>query len=408
VNTKLYEINQRSYLDGHVVLYKRPNLKNPKWQCRVSVPNATGYVRKSTGHTDDFEARRFAEKLYEDLRVQGRDGGTLNKPKFEKVFEQFKERYRDAASSERRYNEVVDTIQRYGLPFFKGKTLDSINNALMQEFIAWRRANSVRKVATTATMNKDLGSLKVFFAWTLRNGFIERAIEFDKPKVKQVRRTHFDARDWATLTRFLREWVQQSKTGKGGHKTREREMLRNYILILANTGIRVGEARALRWRDVTTDKDRNDAPIVVLNVKGKTGEREVVARNFDVNSYFDRIRQLRKGETSHDPSDDEFVFCNRDGGPIGSFKKGFKNLVSAIGVEYDSHGQRRTIYSLRHTYATFRLKEGVNHYALGQNMGTSVKMLEQFYGHVRNREVAGELTKMRTRRKTTGVELQNV
>ena len=51
------------------------------------------------------------------------------------------------------------------------------------------------------------------------------------------------------------------------------------------------------------------------------------------------------------------------------------------------------IHSLRHTYATFRLQEGVNHYVLARNMGTSVKMLENFYGHTSNRAMASELTK---------------
>ena len=57
-------------------------------------------------------------------------------------------------------------------------------------------------------------------------------------------------------------------------------------------------------------------------------------------------------------------------------------------MEFDREGERRTIYSLRHTYATFRLHEGVNHFVLARNMGTSVKMLEQFYGHTSNRAMA--------------------
>jgi hypothetical protein len=41
----------------------------------------------------------------------------------------------------------------------------------------------------------------------------------------------------------------------------------------------------------------------------------------------------------------------------------------------------------------FRLHEGVNQYALARNMGTSVQMLEAFYGHTTNRTMATELTK---------------
>ena len=390
---KTFELDQRSFRDGNVVLYKRPDLKKPHWQCRISVPNATGYIRKTTGYADEFEARRFAENLYEDLRAQNHNGGAIQKPKFEKVFLKFKERYRTEAPSKHRYDEVISTIERYGLPFFEGKTVDTINNAAMQDFMDWRRKNSKRMAPSPATVNRDVGSLKPFFKWLFRNGIVDRPIEFDKPKVKLNRRPHFDASDWTKLTRFLREWVKQGKSGEGGGKTRERALLTNYVLILANTGIRVGEARMLRWRDVHTDKDKNGSSIVVLSVKGKTGEREVIARNFEVWSYFERIRAMREAELKRKVNRDEFVFCNREGKPIGSFKKGFQNMVAKAGVEYDTYGQRRTIYSLRHTYATFRLREGVHHFHLAQNMGTSVKMLSEFYGHVRSRDVAEELTK---------------
>jgi integrase len=72
-------------------------------------------------------------------------------------------------------------------------------------------------------------------------------------------------------------------------------------------------------------------------------------------------------------------------------------LIKEAGVDFDSNSQRRVIYSLRHTYATFRLHEGVNHFTLARNMGTSVKMLESFYGHTSNRAMASELTKTRSK-----------
>ena len=120
---------------------------------------------------------------------------------------------------------------------------------------------------------------------------------------------------------------------------------------------------------------------IVLEVKGKTGAREVVARTPAVKEYFQRIWDLRVKELGSKPSMGEFIFCHKHGKPIHSFKKGFNALIKEAGVEFDSNGQRRVIYSLRHTYATFRLHEGVNAYTLARNMGTSVKMLESFYGH---------------------------
>ena len=52
-------------------------------------------------------------------------------------------------------------------------------------------------------------------------------------------------------------------------------------------------------------------------------------------------------------------------------------------MERDTNGNKRSIYSLRHTYATLRLENGTNVYWLKQNMGTSVTMIERHYGQTR-------------------------
>jgi integrase len=75
------------------------------------------------------------------------------------------------------------------------------------------------------------------------------------------------------------------------------------------------------------------------------------------------------------------VFCNGDGTPIASFKKSFANLPKPAGVEFVAEGSRRTIYSLRQTYAIFRLQDGVHQFVLAKNMGTGVGVFEKQYGH---------------------------
>jgi integrase len=152
--------------------------------------------------------------------------------------------------------------------------------------------------------------------------------------------------------------------------------------------------------DIDTEPlDHGEGSNIILHVSGKTGSREVVARTPDVKVYFERIWELRCKELGTKPNREEAVFCHKDGKPIHTFKKGFNTLLNEAGVEFDRSGDRRTIYSLRHTYATFRLHEGVNHYVLARNMGTSVKMLELHYGHTSNRAMADELTKHKERKR---------
>lgn len=76
--------------DGRIVLYKRQHLKNPKWQARISVPNATGYKVVSTKLFDFDEAKRFALNRYEELYMQVKAGGQLKtglSPAFSSRFE---------------------------------------------------------------------------------------------------------------------------------------------------------------------------------------------------------------------------------------------------------------------------------------------------------------------------------
>jgi integrase len=185
-------------------------------------------------------------------------------------------------------------------------------------------------------------------------------------------------------------------------------MLRDYILILSNTGIRVGEARTLKWRDVTEIGGGSGVPgNIVLTVSGKTGKREVVARSADVKKYFKRIHDLRieeltvEGDPKPQLNPQSLVFCHKDGSPVASFKKSFLALLEKAKVEKDSYGDVRTLYSLRHTYATFCLQNGVQVYTLAKNMGTSVAMIEQYYGHTTNIQSANELTK-RVRKQASG------
>src|SRR6266403_231490 len=59
-----------------------------------------------------------------------------------------------------------------------------------------------------------------------------------------------------------------------------------------------------------------------------------------------------------------------------------ERLLIESGLQTSSSGIRRSTYCFRHTYATFRLTEGVDVYFLAKQMGTSVKMIEDYYGHI--------------------------
>lgn len=96
-------------------------------------------------------------------------------------------------------------------------------------------------------------------------------------------------------------------------------------------------------------------------------------------SCLDKLRSFRSQELGHPPPDRENVFCHASGAPVGSFKGGFQRALKEAGVLFAFDGKKRVPYSLRNTYATMRLAEGVSVFQVAANMGTSVETLEEFY-----------------------------
>lgn len=56
-----------------------------------------------------------------------------------------------------------------------------------------------------------------------------------------------------------------------------------------------------------------------------------------------------------------------------------------LGLKFDREGNRRTLYSLRHSYMSFRLLEGADIYQIAKNCRTSVEVIEKHYAvHLKN------------------------
>ena len=385
------ELESRSFREGAIYLFKRADYVKPTWFCRVKVPNSKGYVSCSTKTTDAHQAFAFANDLYNKTFLKVANGQDLHSKRVTVAIGEY------VASIEAMGNiksTMLTRIQflKHTEKFFGTIRIKEVTGATLADLNVWMVQNSRYGKMASNEVKRYSADVKAFMNWCLDRRYVDTLPRFPKQKMESNRRPHFDNKYWAKLTRHLREFVKSTI----GKVVRDRTLLVNYVLILANTGIRVGEARTLKWRDlnqIPQGKDSNLPPDIALFVRGKTGPRQVVARTPEVKIYLKRIMDLREAELGRKPDNDDYVFCNRDGTSVGSFKKSFESLLKSAGVETDSHRNKRTIYSLRHTYATFCLQEGVHQFILAKNMGTSTAMLEKHYGHTSNVASAAELTK---------------
>jgi integrase len=89
------------------------------------------------------------------------------------------------------------------------------------------------------------------------------------------------------MIRKLPHWIKQGKAGK---PTDMRYLMRDYVLIFANTGMRHGtEALNLNWKHITLFEE-NDLQYLEMSVSGKTGRRDIICRSGTIN-YLKRIHE---------------------------------------------------------------------------------------------------------------------
>lgn len=280
--------------DGRVVIYKRDDLKSPKWQVRIRVPNATGYKIVSAKTEDQREAERFALDLYEDLYIHVKTGGSIKSKTFKQVFAEW-ERHVATMGHTRRGGSWEDTIERvrvYALTFFGPMRMTDIGSVQFADYWEWRKKNYNRTKPSNGTLRRERTCILPVFKYALSKGYITAIPDTEAPKATLERRPTFTLDEWQTIYKEARRWVADGQTKA---TSRQRNMTQLYVLILANTGLRVGELRGLRWGDLRTTQTEEGTRLIA-EVKGKTGAREVVfqagAQKYVERLYDRRIEEL--------------------------------------------------------------------------------------------------------------------
>ena len=366
--------------DGNINLFLREG-KKPKYYVRISTPNSTGYKTISTKTTNKSEAIRFAFNEYDKLNNIVQSGGVLQSRTYKDIVDEWgKNRTNSYNPKSKSKDRTVEYVKLYSVDFFGKMMIDKIKSKDFHEYCDWRNVNYKKKQPTVDTINRELTSIRSVFKYSYQRGYISEMVTIQKLKTNGVsRRSTFNLTEWKKITTGMRKWV---KEGKSLGKYRDRFILQQYVLLMSNSGIRVGEMRDLKWEDVTSYSTR-DGDDVILKVKGKTGLREAVLNPGSERSL-QRLFDLRKEELDGvKPSPNEYVFLSRKTGKqYTTFKTSFNSMLKYCGIELEKDGLNRTIYSLRHFYGTQRLKGNISPYILAKQMGTSVEMIEKHYSHV--------------------------
>jgi integrase len=388
--------------DGRIILYKRPGLKNPKWQVRMRVPGAKKYKFVSTKSANLGVAQHIANELYDDLREHIKRGGTIDAKTFTQVFSEWENWVNLTSSPQKKGvpSGSVDRVRAYALQYFGAMKIDHIKPVDFQKYWLWRKENYSKVTPTNNTLGRERTDILALFKFAENHGYITSIPVATPPKGRQERRPSFSELEWTAIVNKIDLWENE---GAQKATARDRFLAKRYLLFLAYTGVRVGEARVITWGDFRPAK-KDGKNLIVIAVHGKTGHRDVIAPR-EIKPIFQQLYDLQCRDleklyplepSKWEPRRERLLFCHPDGSPIRTFKRSFYSLLNFANVPKERHGKPRTIYSLRHLFATDRLAAGISPYTVAKNMGTSVPMLERFYGHIITTDAAYEITQKRT------------
>ena len=423
------ETTRHYLMDNRVQLYMRS--KSPHWWCSCSV--AGRQKRATTKEESLSRAKDVARDWYLGLLGKYRAGELKEGKTFKEAAERFIDEFETITQGQRSPVYVEghkNRIKNHLNPFFGTMVLSEITAGKVQDYRIHRmktgmsRIDQLRKAKAGEperkpkpparnTLHQEIVCLRQILKTANRHGWLDHLPNLSPPYQASTKITHrawFSPEEYKTLYMATREHA--------AHPPRKRwkwecEQMHDFVLFMANTGVRPDEALRIEFRDVDiVEDDATDETILEIKVRGKRG----VGYCKSMPGAVEPLRRLKERLRPTPVAAEEALPKGRDiahAKPKAVLAKPrptdrvfpkthrelFKDILNKLGLKTDREGNPRTAYSLRHTYISMRLMEGADIYQIAKNCRTSVEMIEKYYAsHIKDRLDAAAINVRKTRK----------
>ena len=381
-------------LDGLLTLYKRPN--SSQWQCRFKLSTGAWHSA-STGSDQIAEATTQAIAIYETVKVKVASDLAIKTKTFRQLATQelaMAARVVQANPNKRTHVDYIHIYTKYLIPFFGAYQINDITQEVVDDYVAWR-ISRMGKNPKTYTQRRHAGLYKRVIERAREQGLIHQHRTIPLLEVSADRaeiRPAFNQQEVNYLLEYMRDWERFGRNQRSNHM---RRLCRVYVEFLLGTGIRQGtESMPIRWKSLQWHWIGEKRYLRVW-VSGKTGPRYLIARHFVIEALERLIAwqalPYPNLEAVIEAKLDKKVFVFPEGDAPHSLDDVFERLMLESNLLKDATGKNRTLYSLRHTYATFALAEGIDIHTLARQMGTSTLMIEKHYSKLTPMMAAAKL-----------------
>lgn len=419
---KDYYGNSESLFEGHLFLFTIRNAVKPNWNCRIRIPGRTGYYRKSLNTTSRSEAIKEGTDLYLKVRAKADFGLPTEIVTAKRVWEEFLKHRSAQGYTNIKFKQFWE---RYFGPYFgQFKDMNDIDQAAVDEYFAedgfrrtyWKRnppklvrnpnnrnrqyweANNYTDDPAFRTMHWECSVVRGFLRFAKDRGYIGHLpIVYNPMSAKETTestRGVFSIRQYRALTAYLRGQCMREPRNKQGRLNPvmkvNAERMRMWVLLLAATGIRPQEAKALRWHMIQKFDAHSNAdfytmiemPAAICKAKRKGRREGRTVFSFDGPVTYTRLMERWR---SFCPTweEDQLVFpSNKNHDRHFNYSVEFRRTLTNMGMRFDEDDLPLTSYSLRHFYITQRIKNQVPLAAIAKNCGHTVETLERTYNRI--------------------------
>ena len=395
-------LNEVEILGGKAVIFQNDF---EIWQFRCWVSSEKQYVRKSLRTRDRHQAVSLAEDLYIDVARRLRSSEKIFGKPIDEAILPFLGHKRSQIGVGDDYTIVVgryktiETHLRHFVRYIgkKIKITDLDSNFLNKHLVDGEEINYVvfrkNQGASNSTISNELSTIGACFRYLFDEGHCTiRKVRVPKTTKKTydidielVKRQTFTRDEYRFFTTALSDSyiaLVKNKLIKTDSEWHDRQLARHYFLFAANSGMRSGELRKLRWEDVEIETigggnqpETKVAKVVIPELHTKVRKSRIF---YCVGAIY--LERWLKDFSKHKSG---YIF-SRDGKKElnnSFFNKHFRRVMSISQVTKD---RQKTLvpYSLRHFCITQRVMAGCRFEDVAVMCGTSIKQIENTYYHL--------------------------
>ena len=360
--------------DGRLHIYQRP--RSPYWQCGFHFKGK--YYRHSTKEMDDKTAIRAAEQWYIGTQASLRFDPDLVQGKTVRavvplVLRSLEERVQRGERSASYLTSVRNIMKAVIVPYFGSSLVEKIDHPAWEKFKRAQYEQSPN--LARATLHQRKNALRLVLNHAYRMGWIKVLPTFKDEYASngaKTPRVWFDEREYRQLINALRRRIKTLEKTRWQEDAKE---LYDYVLFVANTGLRPSEARNVRFCDCHIREEVIDGErrrhLMIRNIRGKRGTGECRSMDGAVVA-FERICARRKMSKPQQSQEQLFLHYHRD-----MFREVLDDAKLRLSQEQPP--RKRDLAALRATYIYFRLTSGANVWEVATNVRTSVQMIQDHY-----------------------------